>query len=301
MIELREATAGDRDAILALRGRCFPEDDPEKRDPCFWEWEFRDARMFVATEDTRVVAHLGFLRQSGSYLAVDAMTDPDYRRRHLFSDVASYARDAIAGDVAFSTAWQIRRPVRGGMEAGGWREADGARVLMRPILGMRLRRAGEREAASGGRGAAAGNGDDAPPLAARPAPLALSGICGKPAAWISWRYYENPSWIYDIMCTDDACLITRVTKLKGIDTLAIVDVAWRSGGAGEASALLRGALRSAPVRLAAALVTRAHPAWWWFVRHGFFPGPYRFHLLVNDFAHTPLPQWALMWGDTDHL
>jgi hypothetical protein len=301
MIELREATSFDREAILELRARCFPDDDTEKRDPRFWEWEFRDARMFVATEEARIVAHLGFLRQSGSYLAVDAMTDPDYRRRHVFSRVACFAREAIASDVAFSTAWQIRRPVRGGMEAGGWTEADGARVLMRPILGALLRRAGEREAASGERGAAASRHEDGLRLAARPSPLALSAIGGKPASWLSWRYYDNPLWTYDITSTDDAYLITRVTKLKGIDTLAIVDVAWRNGRKGEAGTLLRGALRRAPVRLAATLVTRAHAAYWWFVRHGFLPGPYRFRLLVNDFAHKPLPRWALMWGDTDHL
>ena len=30
MIELREGSAADRDEILALRRRCFPDDDPEK-------------------------------------------------------------------------------------------------------------------------------------------------------------------------------------------------------------------------------------------------------------------------------
>src|SRR5207302_5341208 len=146
----------------------------------------------------------------------------------------------------------------------------GARVLMRPILGLRSGRAGGGAAARGEREAAGSKRHDGLPRTAGPDPRVLSGICGKPAAWISWRYYESPRWIYDIMCTEDAYLITRETKLKGIDTLAIVDVAWRNGGAGEASALLREALRSTPVRLAATLVTRAHPAYWWFVRHGFF-------------------------------
>src|SRR5262245_10443940 len=137
MIELREASIADRDAILALRARCFPDDDPEKRDRRFWEWEFRGGRMFLACADERIVAHLGFIPQTyvirgapvHSMLAVDAMPDPDFRGQRLFGRVAQFAAERVP----LSTAWQIRKSVLGGMTAGGWRAAGGARVLIRPL------------------------------------------------------------------------------------------------------------------------------------------------------------------------
>ena len=296
MIELREATPADREAILALRGRCFPDDDPEKRDPRFWEWEFRGGRMFIAEDAGRAVAHLGFVAQTyvlggervPSLLAVDAMTDPDYRGQRLFARVATFAREAIAPHVAFSGAWQIRKAVAGGMRAGGWEEGGGARVLIRPFV-----------SAFGGGGAATTDVETMSAIAhaflvergRRP-----HGVPLRTPEWLRWRYFDNPLWRYDVTATGDAWLVTRRTKLKGIDTLAIVDVAWRRER--DASALLARALRTAKATLAATLVTRAHPAYWWFVRHGFLPGPHRFRFLVT---HGVRAQWSLSWGDTDHL
>ena len=296
MIELREATPADREAILALRGRCFPGDDPEKRDPRFWEWEFRGGRMFIAEDGGRAVAHLGFLPQTymlegqrvPSLLAVDAMTDPEYRGQRLFARVATFARERIAPHVAFSGAWQIRKAVAGGMRAGGWAEAGAARVLIRPFVyafggdGAATRDV-EQMSAIAGDFFGAGRGD-------------THGHVDRSPEWLRWRYFDNPLWRYDVIATDDAWLVTRRTKLKGIDTLAIVDVAWRRER--DASALLARALRTAKTTLAATLVTRAHPAYWWFVRHGFLPGPHRFRFLVT---HGVRSNWALAWGDTDHL
>ncbi|HEX2834197.1 MAG TPA: GNAT family N-acetyltransferase [Thermoanaerobaculia bacterium] len=296
MIEVREATADDRGAILRLRARCFAGEDAEKREPRFWDWEFRGGRMFVAEEEGNVVAHLGLVAQPHvvggmrvpAFLAVDAMTDPAYRGRQLFAQVATYARDALSNVAAFSGAWQIRGAVLRGITAGGWSRADAARVLIRPILPLRLR-------------------------AGRMEPMrdvqAMSSIAGaffgdtahvdRTPEWLQWRYFDNPLWRYEVTGTNDAYLVTRRTKLKGIETLAIVDVAWRREG--DARALLAHALRGARTPIAATLVTRAHPAYGWFLRRGFLPGPHRFHYLVNAFTLEGSPRWALAWGDTDHL
>ena len=295
MTELREATPADRDAILALRARCFPDDDPEKRDPRFWDWEFRGGRMFIAEDRGRAVAHLGFVSQTyvvggervPSFLAVDAMTDPEYRGRGLFTRVTLHARDALATSVAFSSGWRIRPGAAAGMRAGGWNEVEGARVLIRPFT-----------KAMGGDGSETA---DVVLMADVAREFFADGFVERTPAWLSWRYFENPLWRYDVTATDGAWLVTRRTRLKGCDTLAIVDVAWRRGRSRDAKALLARALRRSHATLAATLVTTAHPAYGWFLRRGFMPGPHRFRLLLNDFSLRALPKWELAWGDTDHL
>jgi hypothetical protein len=283
MIELREGSPADRDAILALRARCFPGDDPEKRDPRFWEWEFRGGRMFVACADERIVAHLGFVPQTyvirgervKSMLAVDAMTDPEFRGQRLFGRVAQFAAERI--DVPFSGAWQIRKAVLGGMAQGGWRPAGGARVLIRPF-----------------RSTGGGEPGDVRAMAetAREFFEATDRLERTPE-YLRWRYFENPLWTYDVTMNDGAWIAARRTKLKGWDTQAIVDIAWRRGRARDAAALLQ-----SRATLHAALVTPDHPAFGWLIRRGFLPGPHRFRFLVRG---DPRAKWALSWGDTDHL
>ena len=302
MTELREATPADRDAILVLRKRCFPHDDPEKQDPRFWDWEFRHGRMFIAEDHGGAVAHLGFVGQTyllggvrtPSLLAVDAMTDPAFRGRGLFAKLTAHARDVLAsGDVSFSVAWQIRKAVAAGMSAGGWEPVDGARVLIRPFT-----------LAFGGDGAAT---TDVASMAEIAGEFLADACVDRSAEWLQWRYFDNPLWRYAVAATDGAWIVTRRTKLKGIDTLAVVDVAWRRGRSRDASQLLARALRSARTTIAATLVTRTHPAYGWFLRRAFVPGPHRFRFLVNDFsrrahdADSTTPRWALTWGDTDHL
>jgi Acetyltransferase (GNAT) domain len=141
---MREATAADRESIRELRERCFPEDAIEK--------PFDVARAFVAEAEGRVVAHLGFIEQTYVFggvtyraaLAMDAMTDARVRGQGVFSRLAGFARDAIRGDYAFSTAWQIRPAVLGAMVRNGWEPVLAAPVFVRPVWG---RRSGKREPA----------------------------------------------------------------------------------------------------------------------------------------------------------
>lgn len=283
-IEVREGTHADRDAILALRGRCFAGEDVEKQDPRFWEWEFGGGgRFFVAADGERVVAHLGFVPQL-QMLAVDAMTDPDYRRRHLFSRVAECARDTLRDAAPFSCAFQIREAVLPGMVRGGWRPVARAFVLVKV-----LRLAGL-------------------PVARSPAlPAGQSGdrVTGQLPQRLHWRFLENPLWKYDIHANDDAYVVTRRTKLRGLDCVAIADLGWPKGRERAGRALLREVYakeRAEGAQAAAVLITLAHPALPLLVRSGFLPSPHRFRFLVNDFGRPPArKRWALTWADTDHL
>jgi hypothetical protein len=313
-MHFREATAADRDRILALRARCFGDVDPEKRDPRFWDWEFARARIFVGEENGEIVTHLAIVHG----LAVDAMTSPDARGKGAFTGVARYAIERSDDDVA--TAYQIRGAVLGSMLRSGWTIAERVPVLLRPVGWWR----GKRETFK---------------TLTREDIRTMSEISGRTPEFIAWRFFDNPHWKYDITGNENVYLVARKTKLKGIDTYAVVDLAWRDnfaraaphpnplpaergegtrpahsplsplcgerarvrGGSRVTRALLRDAVEEAKAQrcvLVAALVSRNHPAFGLFLRRGFLPGPHWFRLLV----HPPVKRrWQVMWADTDHL
>jgi hypothetical protein len=299
MIELREGSAADRDEILALRRRCFPDDDVEKQDPRFWEWEFGRGRCFLAVEGSRVVAHLGFFPQTyriggetvSAMLAVDAMTDPDHRRQQLFTHVAGFARDALRGSVQISTAWQIRDSVLPAMTVNGWKPLVRASVMVKPLA---LR--------SSGQGLEPANA--AFPEVTLPRNVSHGG---RDRDFLDWRFKANPHWRYAIDANADAYVVSRRTSLRGHDTLAVADLGWREGQLREARLLLRDAVargRAAGAQLAAILMTLGHPALPVVVRYGFLPSPHRFRFLVNvldERVQLSRARWALTWADTDHL
>lgn len=300
MIEVREATRDDREAILALRARCFPGEDPEKQDPSWWDWEFARGRMFVAEEQGRLAAHLGFVAQPwviggrtyDGMLAVDAMTDPDYRRQGVFHKVAAFARDTLRKDVALSTAFQIRDAILPPMQANGWEP-----VLRTPVLVKVLIRSG-------------GVPPPVPPAASRQSEIAEQFLSRnahvqRTADHLHWRFQQNA--IYTIDANEDAYVVSRRTMLRGYDTVAIADIAWREGKTRDARVLLHEVLargKAAGAQLAAALVSLSHPALPALVRGGFLPSPHRFRFLVNvfdDSIRVSRARWALTWADTDHL
>jgi predicted N-acetyltransferase YhbS len=293
-VHFREATAADRERILALRRHCFGDVDPEKSDPRFWDWEFRKARMFVGERDGEVVTHLALLdlpymldgRQVRGALAVDAMTAPAARGQGAFRGVVSHAMTSSDHEVA--TAYQIRSAVLGGMLRGGWTKAERVPVLIRPALTLReeallpvLHREDVKWMSELG-------GTD--------------GCIARTPEFLSWRFFESPRWEYRATgFRKKAYLVTRRTRLKGFDTLAIVDLAWRDKKT--ARALLRNAIahaRAERCTLVAALVSRRHPSFGVFLRTGFLPGPHWFRLLAHPRGHAKRP-WRVMWADTDHL
>lgn len=262
MIEVREAGPADAAAIRALRRRCFPDDDIEK--------SFAVTRAFVAEAQGRIVAHLAFEARTypidgvshDAALAMDAMTDPDYRRQGIFSRVAGFGRDAIRRDFAFSTAWQIRPAVLGAMVANGWEPVLRAPVFVRPLLFG----GGQAETAS-------------PP---------------PPSARFAAPYYTT-------LRDGDAYVVTRETTLKGRRTLAIADVGGparpllkqsfaraRAHGIRLAAALMSLRHPSLPLLFGMGFLPSPHR--------------FRFLVNVFDPRIDPRRvRWALTWADTDHL
>ena len=120
-----------------------------------------------------------------------------------------------------------------------------------------------------------------------------------------WRFFENPLWKYDVHAKDDAYVITRRTKLRGHDCVAIADLGWPKGKERAGRALLREVFAKGRVEgaeLAAVLITLGHPALPVLVRSGFLPSPHRFRFLLNDFGKpVARKRLALTWADTDHL
>jgi hypothetical protein len=281
MMEIREASARDRDAILALRRRAFPDEDREKQEPAFWDWEFAGGRMFIAEENGRVVGHLGFTprrflvggREVPALLAVDAMVDPGARRQGTFTRVSQFAAASLRGAVPLLVAWQIRPAVLEGVLRANWKSILFASVLLRPTpasIPLPVRRS--------------------------PPPTVQEVIDAS-------RFDQSPLWRYERRENGEAHLVIRDSVLKGIGTRCLVEL----GGEPRAlRALVHDTLKDAARRgvwLAAALVSRDHPHYATLRRCGFFPGPHRFRLLAQSF--DPLvsleQRWALTWASTDHV
>src|SRR5258708_429631 len=295
---IREATAADGEAILALRARCFGDVDREKLDPAFWDWEFGRGRLFIDDAQTTHIAIIptpyridGQIVPGG--LAVDAMTAPEARGRGLFTRVVTHAVETTRDEFALSTAYQIRSSVLGAMLRGGWTVATKVPVLVRPAFFPPGRPKGIRELRR----------DDCPLMASIAEAMPHDGASvARTAEWLAWRFFDNPHWRYRVTAFgDDAYLVARRTMLKGYDTFAIADLAWRDERS--ARRLVRDAIaegRARGCRLIAALVSRAHPAFPMLLGRGFLPGPHWFRLLVHPAAFAR-KRWRVMWADTDHL
>jgi GNAT superfamily N-acetyltransferase len=318
-IEFRKAAAVDRDAILALRAIAFPGDDPEKQRPDFWRWEFETAyagpgHVFIAESGNRIVGHFAFVPQRyvagdkplRGALAVDVMTHPDFRRQRVFSRLAAFAASRLRDEFQVVTAFQIRDAVMAGMQAGGWKFVQQNPVLLKPLSIPRIAHDMLR-------------GSRTVPAISR-APFRLDGVDEllatdairqpRTADFLSWRYAMNPDWRYSAETSFDgdrprAFIVHRDTVLRGLRSVAIADA---GGDAESIRPLLRrvcAAARARGMAVAAALISRSHPAYPAMRRSGFYPGPHRFNLLLQVFDDSLRflydAPWSLSWGDTDHL
>jgi hypothetical protein len=250
--------------------------------------------MFVGEQDGALATHLALLdlphridgRIVPGALAVDAMTSPEARGQGAFGGVVRQAMSGAGATVA--TAYQIRKAVLGAMLRGGWAAAERVPVLVRPALTF-IR-------------------PTTVPILGRSDTGWMSGLAthdgclARTPEFLAWRFFDNPHWPYRVTGLRDAAyLVTRRTRLKGLDTLAIVDLAFRDRRA--ARTLLREAIahaRAERCTLLAALVSRRHPAFGTFLRAGFLPGPHWFRLLVHPREYASRP-WRVMWADTDHV
>ncbi|HEY3052807.1 MAG TPA: GNAT family N-acetyltransferase [Thermoanaerobaculia bacterium] len=328
-IHFREGTRSDRDAILALRELAFADEDREKQRADFWEWEFVNGyagagRVFIAEAEDKVVGHFAFVPQMydsiRGALAVDVMTHPEFRRQKVFSRLAAYAANRLRDEFPVISAFQIRETVMAGMIAGGWRGALALPVLLKPLslrglardfglpFGSRLSDAIEERARDAIRPIAESDFDQIDALLATPKPRQR-----RSAEFVVWRYKRNPHWRYELEGFFEgdklrAFLIHRETILRGLQTLAIADAGVLRGRETALRQLIKHACRRGRRRklaVAAALVSRHHPAYRTLRRSGFMAGPHRFRLLLQVFDErlrwlNDAP-WSLSWGDTDHL
>jgi hypothetical protein len=302
--QFREATAQDRDAILALRERCYADVDPEKRDPQFWDWEFANARVFVGEDSNGIVTHIAFVPYAGCdpsirvAVAVDAMTAPEARGGGAYSGLVAFAKNAVRDEVDAIHGYQIRQAVLGAMLRNGWVSAESIPVLVRPASFRALLK-GNVTPRTRTESAETLTRDNAAEMAR----------LARTREFIEWRFFDNPRWSYRVTGARDregrlvAWLVSRRTLLKGFDTQAIVDVAFSDARA--ARRLIADAIAEAKgsgCALVAAFASRAHPARPLLRRSFFIPGPHRFRLLVYSFGRTPRRKpWQVTWADTDHL
>lgn len=331
-IHFREGAPGDGDAVMALREVVHPQGAREKRQPDFWEWFLVKGyagmgRVFVAEAGDRIVGHFAFVPQryaAGTTLrgalALDVMTHPEFRRQKVFSRLASFAAERLRNDFQVVAALQFRRAVLGGMLAGGWRPALLVPVLLRPLSLRRIAYdSGLPVDVPADEGSAEPVRDSIRPI--RPSDweqidaLVATGSIrqARSAEFLKWRYRQNPHWQYEMEGFFEgdklrAFLIHRESVLRGFRTLAIADAGLFPGSDESFRQLVRHACRSGRRRgigLAAALISRPHPAYGPLIRSGFFPGPHRFRLLLQVFDQTLRwigeAPWSLSWGDTDHL
>lgn len=266
---LREVTEDARDAILDLRRRVFAVEDPEKRDPVFWTWEFMDspdgkARLFVAEDGNSVVGHYAILPQDFSFagdlvkgsIVVDVMTHPDYRFQGMFKKIGRHSLAQVSDSIEFSTGYPIRKEVMPGHLSIGWVDYLKIPVLLRPLRwGALAKRFGipfgsaldilaqpwraiRRQLSPSLRTdesirlLTAADATDLEEVAAN----ALSDVVHRvrSAAHFQWRYFESPVWRYRILGLHrdgalQAYIVIRQVRLMGTESLAIVDMASRKG------------------------------------------------------------------------
>ncbi len=143
-LDIRPATADDRDAILALMQRTLGWDsDPRFATLFSWKHErnvFGPSPAWVAVDDGRVVAVRVFMRwqfqRDGEVLravrAVDTATDPEYQGRGLFTALTLHGLDELRSegvDLVFNTPNDQSRP---GYLKMGWREVGHLPAVVHP-------------------------------------------------------------------------------------------------------------------------------------------------------------------------
>ena len=136
-----------KDRIIELRKIVFKDEDVDKENPDFWDWEFSDnyagsAKLFLAIDQETVVGHYAVCPshilvdgevKKGS-IVVDVMTHPDYRFQGMFARIGKYSLDESGKDgIDFSYGFPIRKSVMPGHLKVGWKIAFPLPVYVYPI------------------------------------------------------------------------------------------------------------------------------------------------------------------------
>ena len=285
---LREATIEDRDGILALRSLVFGIEDPEKRSPAFWEWEFMQnprgpARIYVAEDEGTIVGHYAIIPQKFSFpdrtpvmgsIVVDVMTHPAYRFQGMFKKIGRFALTSAADTTVFATGYPIRKEVMPGHLSIGWTAELQIPVLLKPLRWSSL---AKRFGLPGGRlydvmsriarwrpfrapmptgwTIRALTTEDVGAMADVATTFAEEDLIHqiRDADFLRYRYFSNPLWPYEawgLYAGQElaAYVVSRESKMLDTASLAIVDMACNPSGGGAVETLVRHVLAEAATR-----------------------------------------------------
>jgi GNAT superfamily N-acetyltransferase len=145
--QVRDGDEKDSGGILSLRRTVFGEQERDKLETKFWEWEFLKppdgkAFIYIAEEKGRVIGHFADLPRRFSVngkvvlgtLSLDLMVHPDFWRRGIFEEMGRYAVERVKmARGAFLTAYAIRNESIHGLTKIGWKKVVELPVLVYPI------------------------------------------------------------------------------------------------------------------------------------------------------------------------
>lgn len=120
--KVREGNRLDVEGILSLRGVVFAEEERDKLDSRFWQWEFVDgpagkAFIYIVEDGNRIIGHFADIPRQFSVqttgvlgtLSLDLMVHPDYWRRGIFAATGRYGAEKVRQENGlFLTAFPIR-------------------------------------------------------------------------------------------------------------------------------------------------------------------------------------------------
>lgn len=250
----RRASTADRAAILPLLSGAIDDFavDPEAH----WRWKFEQnphgpASIWVADDDGRLAGcyvwnpvRLRFRDRSfAGAQAVDAVVDPAYRGRGVFTDLVRAALADEDGETfAAVYAFPVEAAYRGQVKLG-FRLCWTVTPVYRPLLPGSRRRSFEGLEVSG-----VSRIDERFDLFAGRSDEAAIHV-ERDAAYLQWRYLDHPVRSYEVLaCSrgEELCgyCVFRVDRSRRPGRALLVDFRVAPGDAAAASALVQKALRA---------------------------------------------------------
>ncbi len=145
--KIRDGNQMDMEGILSLRGVVFREEERDKLDSRFWQWEFMEgpdgkAFIYIVEDRNKIIGHFADIPRRFSVegevvlgtLSLDLMVHPDYWRRGIFAALGRYGAEKVKQEKGlFLTAFPIRLETILGLKKIGWKEVAKLPVLVYPI------------------------------------------------------------------------------------------------------------------------------------------------------------------------
>ncbi len=145
--KVRDGNEKDLEGILSLRRLVFGEQEKDKLDPRFWQWEFMEgadgkAYLYIVEDGNKIIGHFADIPRRFSVeeravlgtLSLDLMVHPDYWRRGIFAAMGRYGTQRVKQENGlFLTAFPIRSETILGLKKIGWKQVAELPVLVYPI------------------------------------------------------------------------------------------------------------------------------------------------------------------------